>query len=73
MRRTACDLAAAGGTMAGRVQARMENAAFFASDSPPAEAEAFLAKNFGGSQFIQIWARGDFTEPTGRTSLESMT
>jgi predicted RND superfamily exporter protein len=63
-------VAAAGGTMAGRVQARMENAAFFASDSPPAEAEAFLAKNFGGSQFIQIWARGDFTEPTVLRELQ---
>jgi hypothetical protein len=46
-----------------RVEARMENAAFFSEGSPPDRAERFLRDEFGGSQFIQIMIEGDMTHP----------
>jgi len=54
---------AAGGVFTFRVQARMENAAFFAEGSPPDRAEAFLRDQFGGSQFVQLMIEGDMTDP----------
>ncbi len=56
-------LVVAGAALAGRVQARMENAAFFSADSPPDRAERFLRDKFGGSQFIQILVKGDMNDP----------
>ncbi len=56
-------LGAAGLGLLGRVEARMENAAFFAEDSPPDRAERFLREHFGGSQFIQLEVAGDMTDP----------
>ncbi|HZO14353.1 MAG TPA: MMPL family transporter, partial [Polyangiaceae bacterium] len=46
-----------------RVEARMESEAFFSPDSPPAQAERFFSKEFGGSQFIQLHIDGDMTDP----------
>lgn len=54
---------AGGAAMAGRVEARMESAAFFAAGSPPARANAFLAEQFGGSTFIQVMIEGDMNDP----------
>lgn len=54
---------AGGAAMAGRVEARMESAAFFADESPPARANAFLAEQFGGSTFIQVMVEGDMNDP----------
>ncbi len=54
---------AGGAAMAGRVEARMESAAFFADDSPPARANTFLAEQFGGSTFIQVMVEGDMNDP----------
>jgi len=46
-----------------RVDSRLDTTAFFDADSPPAEADAFLQRHFGGSQFIQIQIKGDMTDP----------
>ncbi len=56
-------LAALGAAFAGRIEARMDTAAFFSEESPPATANRFLRENFGGSQFIQIGVDGDMNDP----------
>ncbi|HHH30218.1 MAG TPA: hypothetical protein ENK57_18015, partial [Polyangiaceae bacterium] len=53
----------AGLALAGRVEARMETAAFFEEGSPPDRAEDFLRTSFGGSQFIQVMVEGDMNDP----------
>lgn len=53
----------AGLAFAGRVEARMETAAFFDEGSPPDRAEDFLRESFGGSQFIQLMVEGDMNDP----------
>ncbi len=57
-------LALAGAFGATRVQARMDNAAFYSKGSPPDLAEAFLRDHFGGSQFFQLEIEADLTEPS---------
>ena len=47
-----------------RVQARMDNAAFFDAGSEPDLAERFLSERFGGSQFIQLHVVGDLKAPS---------
>jgi hypothetical protein len=56
-------LAVAGAFGAMKVQARMDNAAFYSKGSPPDQAEAFLRDHFGGAQFFQLEVEGDLTEP----------
>jgi predicted RND superfamily exporter protein len=56
-------LALAGAFGASKVQARMDNAAFYSKGSPPDQAEAFLRDHFGGSQFFQLEVEADLTEP----------
>ncbi|MEE2830695.1 MAG: MMPL family transporter, partial [Myxococcota bacterium] len=46
-----------------QVKARMDTAAFFDEDSPPAQADSFLTRHFGGSQFIQILFEGNLKSP----------
>ena len=46
-----------------QVKARMDTAAFFDEGSPPDLADRFLARHFGGSQFIQVQIRGDLGKP----------
>ena len=46
-----------------RVDTRMDQSAFFADDSPPARADRFLRRHFGGATFIQVHAKGDFSSP----------
>jgi len=47
----------------GKVDSRMDNAAFFAKNSPPDQAERFMHEAFGGSLFLQIEVDGDMTDP----------
>ncbi len=56
-------LAIVGAFGATKVQARMDNAAFYSKGSPPDQAEAFLRDHFGGSQFFQLEVEGDLTDP----------
>ncbi len=56
-------LAGGASTLVTTVKARMDSAAFFNEGSPPDLADKFLAKNFGGSTFIQIPVQGDFKQP----------
>jgi uncharacterized protein len=51
------------GGLVSRVDSRMDNASFFSEGSPPDLADKFLRRHFGGSQFIQIHAKGDMTDP----------
>ncbi|MEK6606555.1 MAG: MMPL family transporter [Myxococcota bacterium] len=46
-----------------RVQNDVAVSNFFRPGSEPYQAEAFLARRFGGSQFVQIDVRGDMTDP----------
>lgn len=57
----ALGLAAAGFTT--RVRTRMDNAAFFDLGSEPDVSERFLGEEFGGSQYLQLWVRGDIKDP----------
>lgn len=56
-------VAAAGAFFTLRVDSRMDNAAFFSKNSPPDQAERFLAEHFGGSLFVQLHIHGDMAEP----------
>ncbi|MBK9266530.1 MAG: MMPL family transporter [Polyangiaceae bacterium] len=47
----------------GKLDSRMDNAAFFMKNSPPDQAERFLHDSFGGSLFLQIQIEGDMTDP----------
>lgn len=47
----------------GKLDSRMDNAAFFAKNSPPDQAEHFFHDAFGGSLFVQIQIEGDMTDP----------
>ncbi|MDI1477904.1 MMPL family transporter [Polyangium sp. y55x31] len=53
----------ASGIYVGKVDSRMDNAAFFSKNSPPDQAETFLRDQFGGSSFVQIQVEGDMTDP----------
>jgi uncharacterized protein len=65
-------LALAGAFGATRVQARMDNAAFYSKGSPPDLAEAFLRDHFGGSQFFQLDVEGDLTDPSVLRELRGL-
>ncbi len=56
-------LALASVGLVSRVDARMDNDAFFDEGSPPDQADRFLSEHFGGSLFIQIPVSGDFRQP----------
>lgn len=45
----------------------------FDKDSEPGRADAFLAENFGGSQFVQIAIEGDLQEPAVLRSIRGIT
>lgn len=45
----------------------------FDKDSEPAQADRFLAENFGGSQFVQIAIEGDLQEPAVLRTIRSIT
>lgn len=52
-----------GAMFVARVDTRMDQSAFFAPKSPPARADRFLRRHFGGALFIQVHAEGDFNSP----------
>jgi uncharacterized protein len=56
-------LALAGAFFLQRVDNRTDTAAFFSEGSSPDRAEKFLRQSFGGSQFVQIHAKGDMNDP----------
>ena len=56
-------LVALSAVYASRVSSTLDTTAFFDEDSPPAQADAFMQRHFGGSQFIQIEVRGDMNDP----------
>ncbi|MGH1343414.1 MAG: efflux RND transporter permease subunit [Nannocystales bacterium] len=45
----------------------------FDKDSEPGRADAFLAENFGGSQFVQVAIEGDLQEPAVLRSIRGIT
>jgi len=51
------------GGLVTQVKARMDTAAFFDEGSPPDLADRFLARHFGGSQFIQVQFKADLGKP----------
>lgn len=63
-------LALAGGFFALQVDTRMDQTAFFAEGSAPDQADRFLLRHFGGSQFVQIHLRGDFQDPHALRELQ---
>lgn len=56
-------LVALGALYSSRVSSTLDTTAFFDEDSPPARADAFMQRHFGGSQFIQVEIRGDMNDP----------
>jgi predicted RND superfamily exporter protein len=56
-------VAIGGALFLGRLDSRIDNSAFYSATSPPAQAEAFLRRHFGGSQFVQLHVEGDMTDP----------
>jgi hypothetical protein len=63
-------LCLAAGGLVTQVKARMDTAAFFNEGSPPDLADRFLAKHFGGSQFIQIQFKADLGQPAVLRELQ---
>jgi hypothetical protein len=60
---TLAALSIAGALFVGRIDSRVDNATFYAKDSPPALAETFLREHFGGSVFFQVQIEGDMNDP----------
>ncbi|MGB0592286.1 MAG: efflux RND transporter permease subunit [Myxococcota bacterium] len=56
-------VAALGSVYTGKVDTRMDTRAFYSEGSLPDRSEAFLQKHFGGSQFAQVYVRGDLKKP----------
>ncbi|MBI5480157.1 MAG: MMPL family transporter, partial [Deltaproteobacteria bacterium] len=56
-------VAAAGLCFSFRVDARLDQSAFFSTGSPPDRAEKYMRQHFGGSQFMQLQVKGDMTDP----------
>jgi hypothetical protein len=46
-----------------RVDSRLDTTAFFDAGSPPAQADEFMRRHFGGSQFLQVEVEGDMNDP----------
>ena len=62
-------IAISGLVYASRVEARMDQTAFFGPGSEPARADRFLLTHFGGSVFLQVELKGDFTDPPALAEL----
>lgn len=56
----------------GRLDSRIDNSSFYAKNSAPAAAEAFLKEYFGGSQFFQLQVEGDMTDPDALRELRQL-
>ncbi|MFO0619650.1 MAG: MMPL family transporter [Polyangiaceae bacterium] len=46
-----------------KVDTRMDNQSFFDPGSEPDRADKFMRERFGGSLFVQVWVKGDMTDP----------
>jgi len=55
-----------------KIDSRMDNAAFFAKNSPPDQAEVFMRDHFGGSLFVQVEVEGDMTEPVVLREIQAL-
>ncbi len=58
--------------LAGRVDSRVDQAAFYSPGSPPDLGERFLTEHFGGAMFIQILVEGDLREPVHMRRIQRM-
>ncbi len=58
-------LVLAGGSLfwVSQVNTSVDQTSFFAEGSPPARADDFMARHFGGGQFIQVFVEGDLDDP----------
>ena len=56
-------VAAAGVVYTLRVDDRIDQAAFYSEESPPAQADRFMRDRFGGSTFVQLELVGDLRDP----------
>jgi len=65
-------VSAAGLVLATRVDTRVDESTFFSANSPPARAERFLNRYFGGSQFMQLYLRGDMTDPAVLREVQAL-
>jgi uncharacterized protein len=61
-----------GVVLAGGVDSRVDQSAFYSEGSPPDLGERFLAEHFGGAQFIQVLVQGDLREPVHLRRIERM-
>lgn len=46
-----------------KVDSRLDTTAFFDAGSPPDQADSFMRRHFGGSQFIQVQIKADMNDP----------
>jgi len=65
-------LAITGAGLSGRVDSRVDQAAFYSPGSPPDLGERFLTQHFGGAQFIQLLVEGDLREPVHLRRIRRM-
>ncbi len=58
-------LVLAGGSLfwVSQVNTSVDQTSFFAEGSPPDRADDFMARHFGGGQFIQVFVEGDLDDP----------
>lgn len=56
-------LALAGAAFTGRVRTSMDTTSFYSAGSPPARAEQFMRRHFGGSLFVQVYLQADLGQP----------
>ncbi|MBL9027315.1 MAG: MMPL family transporter [Myxococcales bacterium] len=62
----------AAGFFVSRVDSRLDTTAFFDPGSPPADADEFMQRKFGGSSFVQIEVKGDMTDPTVLREVQAL-
>ena len=58
--------------LAGRVDSRVDQSAFYSPGSPPDLGERFLTEHFGGAMFIQVLVEGDLREPVHLRRIQRM-
>ncbi len=65
-------IALLGAFFAAKVDDRLDQAAFYDPGSPPAEADLFMRRAFGGSTFVQIEITGDLRDPHVLRSVQQL-
>lgn len=56
-------VAIAFGLLVSKVDTGVDMTTFFSAGSPPDQAASFMREHFGGSQFVQVHAKGDMNDP----------